>query len=300
MALQSRKSRLAGPFLVSCIVCFVIVDFTLYSQTNSSPLSGLWRFLADLFGNFSLAAYLSAQNLFLLGAIVGLGIFLTRLSLSKALKAMQQKVEGDLIGPITVVSPARITSRKPKPLGKIFISYNRGGSDGMAHLLYERLNKRFPDRIMMDAPVTDSGVEPVRAIEDAVGSCDILLAIIGKNGLSATGVTSSGLSEDSIEIASALDRGMRLIPVLLQDTRLPAAAELPGNISAIADLKPIKLSDDNLVGDVERLIKLLEEEFGENQSTDFEPVIKLCKRYWPIGAAVALATWLLFMFAIYY
>src|SRR5262249_18850693 len=158
--------RLAGPFLVSCVVCFVIVDYTLYSQTNSSPLSGLWNFFAYSFGNFSISAYLSVENLMVLAAIVGLGIFLTRLSLSKALKAMQQKVESDFVSPITVPLPSRIAQVKPKPLGKIFVSYNRDADDGTAHLLYERLNKRFPDRVLMDAALTDSGEDIVQRIED--------------------------------------------------------------------------------------------------------------------------------------
>jgi hypothetical protein len=83
--------------------------------------------------------------------------------------------------------------------------------------------------------------------------------------------------------------------VLLQDSRMPAETELPENISALARCQPVVLSVDDLVRDVERLSALLAAELGDNKQAAIEPIIKLLKRYWPIGAAAVLATLLIFL-----
>src|ERR1043166_322785 len=150
MATQARKSRLVGPFLVSGLLCLGIIDYTVYTRTNSSLLSWLWSFPGYFFDNVSRSIYLSAGNLFLLGFVVLLGILLTRLSLSKALRAMRLPVTQDFVSPIPLTQSKKIVQLRPKPLGKIFISYDPDDSDGIAHLLYERLDKRFPGRILMD------------------------------------------------------------------------------------------------------------------------------------------------------
>jgi len=282
MATQARRSRFVGPFLLSSVLCIGIIDYTVYSRTNSSLFSWLWSFPGYFFDNVSRSIYLSAGNLFLLGSIVLLGILLTRLSLSRALKAMRVNVADEVVDPAVLISRDKITKLKPKPLGKIFISYNRDASDGIVHLLYERLNKRFPGRILMD--VTPMGARPdlARAIEEAVASCDIFLAMIGESGLSAD-------RADSIEIAGALNMGIRVIPILVGNARMPAAEELAEDISAVARQPWVPLKDDSLVDDIERLIRILEQEFGENQPGVLEPIMSLFRPYWLVGGAVALA-----------
>ena len=188
------------------------------------------------------------------------------------------------------------------PSGKVFISYRRDDSSGYAHLLYDRLNKRFPGKIFMDVSAINPGTDFVQAIERAVGSCDALIAIIGKRWLSTTGTDSRRRLDDPadlvrLEIASALSREIRVIPVLFQGAAMPAAEELPENISSLTRRQAIELSDANLDRDAERLISALETEPGEQKEATGEAVGNPIKRYWPIGAVVALAVFLFFFFS---
>jgi hypothetical protein len=284
-----------GPLLISFILCFVIFDYSIYVETNSSPLSWLWSTIAYIFNKLRISYYLAFTNLFWFGAIVVLGICLVVLSLREATKAMRATIKDAVIIPTNKITQ----TNEQKPLGKIFISYRRGDSDGDAQLLHERLNKRFPGRVFMDVSAINPGADFVRAVEDIVGSCDVLLAIIGKTGVSANGIDPRRLEDPNdlmcLEIASALNRDTKVVPVLLQDSRMPAETELPENISALARCQPVVLSDDDLVRDVERLSALLAAELGDNKQAAIEPIIKLLKRYWPIGAAAVLATLLIFL-----
>jgi hypothetical protein len=64
--------------------------------------------------------------------------------------------------------------------GKIFISYRRTDSEGYAGRLYDRLSEHFGNNnIFMDVDTIEPGVDFVKEIEDAVNSCDVLLALIG-------------------------------------------------------------------------------------------------------------------------
>jgi len=108
-------------------------------------------------------------------------------------------------------------------LGKIFISYRRDDSSSSAGRLYDRLITHFPsNQIFMDVDNLDPGVDFVKAIEESVGSCDVLIAVIGRRWFSdEEGRRRLDNSEDfvRIEIATALKRGIRVIPVLAKQLR---------------------------------------------------------------------------------
>lgn len=64
--------------------------------------------------------------------------------------------------------------------GQIFISYRRDDSSASAGRLYDRLSARLPNnQIFIDVNL-DPGIDFVGAIETSVGSCDVLIAVIGK------------------------------------------------------------------------------------------------------------------------
>ena len=68
--------------------------------------------------------------------------------------------------------------------GKIFINYRRDDSSGSTGRLYDRLAARFPkNQIFIDVDNLDPGVDFVEAIKQSVGSCDVLIAVIGRRWL---------------------------------------------------------------------------------------------------------------------
>ena len=70
----------------------------------------------------------------------------------------------------------------------IFISYRREDSGGYAGRLYDRLVPHFgPGKLVFrDIDSIEPGIDFVEAIEEAVASCDVLIAVIGRHWLSLT------------------------------------------------------------------------------------------------------------------
>jgi hypothetical protein len=64
--------------------------------------------------------------------------------------------------------------------GQIFISYRREESRWSARSLYDRLTARFDQKqVFMDIDAIALGDDFVKEIEDRVGECDVLIAVIG-------------------------------------------------------------------------------------------------------------------------
>jgi hypothetical protein len=74
--------------------------------------------------------------------------------------------------------------------GRIFISYRRDDSAYPAGWLYDRLCAHLgSDQVFKDVDSIDPGDDFVRVLEDAVGSCRVLLALIGDRWLDITNET---------------------------------------------------------------------------------------------------------------
>lgn len=66
-------------------------------------------------------------------------------------------------------------------MSKVFVSYRRDDSAGYAQALYRELLQHFSsDLLFMDVDSLEPGVDFVRIIQEAVGQCDVLVALIGK------------------------------------------------------------------------------------------------------------------------
>jgi hypothetical protein len=69
----------------------------------------------------------------------------------------------------------------------IFLSYRRDDSQGEALHLFEDLRKHFgQDQVFMDVTGIDPGRDFRKAIDGAVGTCEVLIVMIGKKWLDST------------------------------------------------------------------------------------------------------------------
>ena len=78
--------------MLSFLLCFALIDYTIYLGTGSSPLSWVWKFLAVvayIVTTFPLSSYVSVTTLFLFGSIAFIGIVLVMISKGSAMKAME-------------------------------------------------------------------------------------------------------------------------------------------------------------------------------------------------------------------
>jgi TIR domain len=148
--------------------------------------------------------------------------------------------------------------------GNIFINYRRGDDPGFTQALYSRLEQAFPpERLFMDVDDIAPGLDFVQVLNDQVARCDVLVAVIGKNWLLATdedGVRRLDHPEDfvRIEIESALAQKKRVIPVLVNDARMPRSTELPDSLKAFARCNAVRLTHERFRADMQGLVKSLE------------------------------------------
>jgi hypothetical protein len=145
----------------------------------------------------------------------------------------------------------------------IFISYRRDDTGGFAGRLYDRLCDRFGrHRVFRDVDTIEPGGRFPREIEEKLSRCDALVALIGPDWLGSTdeqGRRRLELPEDFVrlEIATALRRGIAVIPTLLRNTPMPRAAELPRDLAPLAECQAIEIDDTDFHEDVDRLIEAL-------------------------------------------
>lgn len=95
-----------------------------------------------------------------------------------------------------------------------------------------------------------------------MGSCDVLLAVIGPRWATVTGKTGTSRLHDPsdwirVEIAAALARKIRVIPVLVGGATMPSAEFLPDDLDGFAQRQAHELSDKRWTYDVDQLMKVL-------------------------------------------
>jgi hypothetical protein len=143
--------------------------------------------------------------------------------------------------------------------GQIFISYRRDDSSASAGRLYDRLLVRLPNNpIFIDVDL-DPGIDFVEAIEASVSSCAVLIAVIGKRWLrSSVGKGKRRLENPEdfvrVEIATALKRNIRVIPVLVDGALMPRSSDLPDDLSLLARRNALEISHNRFNADFARLV----------------------------------------------
>jgi TIR domain/WD domain, G-beta repeat len=144
----------------------------------------------------------------------------------------------------------------------IFVSYRRTDAPGHAGRLYDRLVDRFgKTSVFMDLDSTEPGADFVEVIEQTIGSCDALMAVIGRNWLAAEQGGRRRLDDPEdyvrLEIANALKRRIRVVPVLVAGGQMPLAADLPEDLRPLARRHAIELSENAWAAQVNQLLDAL-------------------------------------------
>jgi len=145
----------------------------------------------------------------------------------------------------------------------IFISYRRQDTAGYAGRLYDRLAHHFgADRVFMDVEGIEPGLDFVDAIERAVGSCEVLIVIIGPGWLATDSAGKRRLDDPKdfvrIETGAALGRHIRVVPVLVDKAVMPLAEELPADLAPLVRRQAIELSNKYWDATTGELIRTLE------------------------------------------
>jgi len=145
----------------------------------------------------------------------------------------------------------------------VFISYRRNDSDVAAGRLADNLMEIFGrDAIFRDLDTLEAGEDYTAALDRALGSCVALIAMIGPRWSNITDDAGHRRLENPadwvrIEIRRALERDIRVIPVLISAT-MPQETDVPGDLKSLLQRQALDLSDRHWRQDVELLAQALE------------------------------------------
>ncbi|MFH1027782.1 MAG: PASTA domain-containing protein, partial [Pseudomonadota bacterium] len=108
----------------------------------------------------------------------------------------------------------------------------------------------------------EPGVDFVEAIDRAVGSCAVLLVIIGRKWLDCSDAGGRRRLDDNsdfirLEVGTALKRNIRVIPVLVQDAAMPKETDLPDDLKLLARRHAIEINDTHWDTDLAQLVETL-------------------------------------------
>ncbi len=156
-------------------------------------------------------------------------------------------------------------------INRVFISYRRDDSRWLARALYNKLTSEIDEeRVFMDVDSIEPGLDFVDVIDDVVSKVNVMIAIIGPGFMTATDEDGGRLIDDPqnwvrLEIATALKRNIRVIPLLQQGANLPTAEELPEDLKPLVRRNAIQVNEMTFEADVDRIIDSLQRFWNEEQ-----------------------------------
>ena len=168
-------------------------------------------------------------------------------------------------------------------MGGVFISYRREDSSGSARGIYDRLAKGLGRKnIFFDVDSIAPGVDFVELLTERVSVCDALVAVIGAEWTSSVDRNNRRRIDNPhdfvrIEIEAALERGVRIIPVLVDGAIMPAPEDLPESLRKLVRLQGIEISHTRFDADVRKLtrtLRLFDDELRRRQTAEAERVAR--------------------------
>jgi hypothetical protein len=166
-------------------------------------------------------------------------------------------------------APAAAPPPLPRAAGRIFISYRRKDSADVAGRIYDRLVDHFGEgTVFQDVEDIPLGMDFSEHISGVVSKCDAFLAIIGDEWLKVADDEGRRRLDNPadnvrIEIESALQRKIPLIPVLVCGASMPREDELPESLRKLAYRNATQVRPNpDFRADMTRLIEGLEDLFS--------------------------------------
>jgi tetratricopeptide (TPR) repeat protein len=150
-------------------------------------------------------------------------------------------------------APFAAAPRTERP--RIFISYDRRESERYASKIADRLTRHFGyENVFLDVSSIAAGSDFVREVEGAIGAANVVVALIGP--LWTAKLTPSSFVVN--ELTTAFQRGITVIPVLIDDATMPPAEALPAPLDRLARIQALVLDQSRFQSDMDLLIKTID------------------------------------------
>ena len=158
-----------------------------------------------------------------------------------------------------------MTSARKGRVGSIFISYRRSDSADITGRIYDRLVDEYGrTSIFKDVDSIPLGTDFKEYLDRKISECKFFLAIIGDHWLDATDDTGKNRLNDPqdfvrVEIESALEQDIPVIPLLVRGAKMPEEGDLPASLRKLVYKNGIPIRPDpDFHRDMDRLISALE------------------------------------------
>ncbi len=144
---------------------------------------------------------------------------------------------------------------------KIFISYRRSDASDFTVALYNQLREHFDESdIFRDINAIQPGQQFAQVLEESLDSCAVVLVVIGPTWISGAG---QRLFEEQDwvrqEIARALARNLRVIPLLANGTKMPTNAQLPLDLQPLCKRQALNIDNARFEYDVAKLASAIKD-----------------------------------------
>jgi len=150
---------------------------------------------------------------------------------------------------------------------KIVISYRRSDSAAMAGRIFDRLTMHYgDDALFIDVDNIPIGTDFRKHFREILEQTDVLLAVIGANWLGRRDAGALRMQDSAdpvrVEIETALERQIPIIPVLIDGAKMPADGELPASFGNFAYLNAADVSSgrdfrthmERLIAAIDRIV----------------------------------------------
>jgi hypothetical protein len=139
----------------------------------------------------------------------------------------------------------------------VFLSYRRSDAGGEAGRLSDTLQHKLGRRfVFRDVVSISPGDQFDTVLETQLDAAKVVLVLIGTKWLEELKrrLTKEKTDFHRVEIATALRRGKRVIPVLLKGATLPRPEALPEDLFQLTKCQALTLRDESWRADTDRLI----------------------------------------------
>ena len=163
-------------------------------------------------------------------------------------------------------------------MAKIIISYRRSDSAAIAGRIRDRLVGRYgAEAVFMDIENIPFGQDFRTHIRDTLLQSDVLIAILGPKWLGRGKTASPRILNETdpvrIEIETALQGAIPIVPVLVDNGRMPEAAEVPASLKDFAFLNAATVDTGrDFHQHMDRLIQALDGIIGKRSAATAAPV----------------------------
>jgi TIR domain len=147
---------------------------------------------------------------------------------------------------------------------KIFVSYRRKTTGDITGRIVDRLEAHYgKESIFIDIDNIPFGVDFRNRIEEVLQECDVMIAVVGRKWLWRTRVDLPNLRRENdwvrLEVESALNRNIRIIPILVDNAQMPVESDLPDGLKDFALLNAASVAGGrDFHTHVDRLIKSID------------------------------------------